>query len=127
ILKSKYFFSHIWLPQKFNKEDQKNLRDKIRLAPTARKAAELGRTSEDLRSDWSESRDSVMLKALRIKFTQHEDLKELLLNTGNAELVENSPKDNYWGNAVKNGVEGENRLGLLLMQVRSELRNDLSK
>nr|CAG8485296.1 12028_t:CDS:2 [Entrophospora candida]CAG8535765.1 5494_t:CDS:2 [Entrophospora candida] len=107
-------------------EDQKNLQDEIRLASTPHEAAKLGRNFEGLRSDWNESRDSVMLKALRFKFTQHEDLKELLLSTGESKLIEDSPSDSYWGIATKNGVKGENKLGLLLMAVRSELQSDLS-
>ncbi|CAH1761453.1 15791_t:CDS:2 [Entrophospora sp. SA101] len=117
---------HYFQAQKFNKEDQKNLQDEIRLASTPHEAAKLGRNFEGLRSDWNESRDSVMLKALRFKFTQHEDLKELLLSTGESKLIEDSPSDSYWGIATRNGVKGENKLGLLLMIVRSELRSDLS-
>ncbi|CAG8778813.1 7980_t:CDS:1, partial [Acaulospora morrowiae] len=65
----------------------------------------------------------VMLTALRAKFTQNEDLKEILLGTGDSQLVEASPTDSYWGNARKSdGTEGKNMLGILLMQVRDELR-----
>ncbi len=69
---------------------------------------------------WHQVKDGVMLDALRAKFSQHPDLKELLLSTGNALLVENAPRDNYWG-AGSDG-RGRNQLGKLLMQVRDELR-----
>jgi ribA/ribD-fused uncharacterized protein len=58
----------------------------------------------------------VMLRGLRAKFSQNEDLKKLLLETGDVVLHEDSPTDMVWG------VKGEDRLGKLLMQVRSELR-----
>jgi predicted NAD-dependent protein-ADP-ribosyltransferase YbiA (DUF1768 family) len=41
------------------------------------------------------------------------------MDTGNEELVENSPYDYYWG-VGRNGT-GKNRLGILLMKLREEL------
>ena len=72
-----------------------------------------------MRSDWEEVKEQVMLKALRAKFSHHQDLREQLLATGNLHLAEASPCDYYWGTG-KSG-KGKNRLGVLLMQVRSEL------
>jgi predicted NAD-dependent protein-ADP-ribosyltransferase YbiA (DUF1768 family) len=64
-----------------------------------------------------------MRKVLSAKFTQHEDLKKLLLSTGNARLVEAVRTDNAvnrtWGEV--NG-KGQNMLGVLLMEVREEIR-----
>jgi hypothetical protein len=63
-----------------------------------------------------------MKRVLQAKFTQHEDLKQLLLSTGKARLVESATVDNavnrLWGEV--NGV-GKNKLGELLMEVRAEL------
>ena len=61
-----------------------------------------------------------MYKALLAKFTQHNDLKKLLLGTGERKLIEHSPYDSYWGDGG-NGT-GMNRLGELLMRLRCELR-----
>jgi ribA/ribD-fused uncharacterized protein len=61
-----------------------------------------------------------MDKALFLKFTQYEDLKQLLLGTGNAHLVEDSPIDAFWG--VGSNGQGENQLGLALMRIREALR-----
>lgn len=70
------------------------------------------------RPDWEKVRDNFMLFGLRMKF-QIPKLKEKLIETGDAELIEgNSWGDTYWG--VCKGV-GQNRLGGLLMQVRGEL------
>lgn len=69
-----------------------------------------------IRPDWNMVRDNVMEKCLLAKFTQNETLKALLLSTKNAEIVENSPRDAYWG-IGKNG-KGTNMLGKLLMKIR---------
>ncbi|KVN85996.1 NADAR family protein [Burkholderia ubonensis] len=77
----------------------------------------------DIRSDWSKIKFDRMRDVLRAKFGQHDDLRELLLSTGNARLVESATVDNpvnrLWGEV--NGV-GKNMLGTLLMEVREELR-----
>ena len=76
----------------------------------------------DINSDWSKIKFDRMKRVLQAKFTQHEDLKQLLLSTGTARLVESATVDNavnrLWGEV--NGV-GKNKLGELLMEVRAEL------
>jgi len=69
--------------------------------------------------------DSWMKEALREKFRQNDELRELLLATEDAYLVEHVPEDRaktekYWGDGF-NG-KGINVLGKMLMQVRDELR-----
>ena len=74
-----------------------------------------------LRSDWENIKDEIMEDIVRAKFTQHTDLQELLLETGTARLVEgNTWNDRYWGVDIHSGI-GKNRLGEILMKVRSEL------
>lgn len=77
----------------------------------------------DIVPGWSRSKFDRMRGVLRAKFTQHEDLRELLLATGDARLVESATVDNevnrLWGEV--NG-EGRNMLGELLMELRAELR-----
>lgn len=71
------------------------------------------------RTNWDRIKDEVMLSWLRQKFADPH-LGELLRTTGDATLVEvNHHGDRYWGTDVF--LEGENRLGELLMQVREEL------
>ncbi len=76
----------------------------------------------DVRSDWSKIKFDRMRAVLKAKFTQHEDLRELLLSTGQARLVETATVDNpvnrLWGEV--NG-KGKNMLGTLLMELRQEL------
>ncbi|KAJ7819811.1 hypothetical protein B0H13DRAFT_2130900, partial [Mycena leptocephala] len=54
------------------------------------------------------------------KFTQHEDLKQELLGTGDAELVEDSAEDAFWG-IGRNG-QGRNELGKALAKLRNQLQ-----
>ena len=78
----------------------------------------LGRSVE-LRSDWEEVKLDIMKNVRSAKFTQNEDLKKKLIDTGNATLIEgNWWGDQYWGVC---GDIGENRLGKLLMELRKEL------
>lgn len=78
----------------------------------------------DVAPGWSTTKFDRMKNVVRAKFMQHEDLRELLLSTGNARLVESATVDNEvnrtWGEV--NGV-GRNMLGKLLMEVRDELRS----
>lgn len=79
----------------------------------------------DVAPGWSKTKFDRMRAVLRAKFTQHEDLKEALLGTGNVRLVESATVDNtvnrLWGEV--NGV-GKNTLGIMLMELRTELRKE---
>ena len=93
---------------------------KIRKARTPMQAAQLGRTRKvQLRKDWEKVKDSIMYEAVKAKFTQHKELKELLLSTADSKLIEHTVNDNYWGDGG-NG-KGQNKLGQILMKVRKEL------
>ncbi len=94
--------------------------DAIRLVPSPMVAARMGRSRKyPLRPDWEDVKEQVMLDALRAKFTQHGRLKRLLLGTGTALLVEHTAKDVFWADGGDGS--GRNRLGHLLMQLRTEL------
>ena len=94
----------------------------IRKQPNARRAFDMSRNpkvSRWRRGDWDQVKDDIMLKCLRAKFTQHRDLREMLLDTGERNLIEHTPNDSYWGDGGDGS--GQNKLGKLLMQVRKEL------
>jgi ribA/ribD-fused uncharacterized protein len=92
----------------------------VRLCKTPSLAANMGRSRKlPLRRDWESVKDQIMLEVVRAKFTQHEDLKAILLGTGAAKLVEHTENDSYWGDGGDGS--GKNRLGQILMQVRAEL------
>jgi len=79
----------------------------------------------DIVPNWSEIKYDRMGAVLRAKFTQHEDLRELLLQTGEARLVEAGRVPNTvnrtWGEV---GGKGLNILGQLLMELRTQLRTE---
>lgn len=97
--------------------------EEVRLTPTPMQAAKMGRErSRPLRSDWENVKEDIMLAALKAKFTQYPDLQEVLLETGDAFLIEHTANDSYWGNGGDDS--GKNRLGHLLMQLREELQEN---
>ena len=99
--------------------------EKIACARTPNEAKYLGRHVA-LREDWEEVKEQVMYKALVEKFSIP-DLRRLLLATGDEELVEgNVWHDNTWGNCTCErcrNIEGQNKLGKLLMKIREEIKN----
>jgi ribA/ribD-fused uncharacterized protein len=108
---------HYYQAMKF--EAYPEVMEKIRLMDAPGQAAKMGRSRKlPLRTDWEKIKEAVMMDALRAKFTQHPDLKELLLSTGDAILVEHTKRDFYWGDGLGGG---KNRLGHLLMVLRREL------
>lgn len=89
------------------------------LSPSSAKA--LGRRVQ-LRSDWEEVKDYIMEAVCYAKFTQNDDLKQKLIATGDAKLVEgNTWNDIYWGMCKG---KGQNKLGEILMKLREEFQNE---
>ena len=85
-------------------------------------AARMGRSRKrPLRKEWESAKDSIMHEAVLAKFSQHADLGEILLGTGDAKIVEHTANDAYWGDGGDGS--GRNKLGQILMQVREELRS----
>ena len=95
--------------------------DKVREARSPKQAAELGRGRDfPLRKDWEKVKDDVMRQAVLKKFQTHEDIRELLLSTGDEELVEKTTGDYYWGCGTDG--TGKNMLGKILMEIRTQLK-----
>jgi ribA/ribD-fused uncharacterized protein len=96
--------------------------EQIRQAPTASLAAKMGRRrSYPLRSDWEQVKDLVMFQGVLRKFETHDDIRSILLGTGEELLIENAPKDYYWGCGADG--RGQNKLGKVLMSIRSLFRD----
>jgi len=77
------------------------------------------RNGELPRPDWHEAKLEIMRRADMAKFTQHPELAARLLQTRNAELIEDSPFEPFWG-IGPDGL-GLNWAGRVLMEVRSAL------
>jgi ribA/ribD-fused uncharacterized protein len=100
--------------------------DLILACGTPAAAKQAGRATE-LRPDWEQIKQDVMLCALRGKFAL-EPYRSLLLLTRGRPLAEDSPSDFIWGCRDPNGgFTGRNLLGLALTKVRSELVDDVRR
>jgi N-glycosidase YbiA len=73
----------------------------------------------EVSQEFSSKKVEIMEEILRAKLAQHEKVQNILLKTGNKEIVENSPDDGFWG-AGPDG-KGQNMLGKLWMKLRAEL------
>jgi hypothetical protein len=100
----------------------------IREAKHPGEAKKIGRKVV-LRENWDALKVPAMTEFVWQKFKQNDDLREQLLNTENAKLVEgNHWHDNFWGDCYCNNclkIEGKNILGLILMKVREEMAKPL--
>ncbi len=70
-------------------------------------------------------RVKAMEELLRAKAEQHEDVRRKLKETGNRQIVENSPTDNFWGIGPKRN--GKNTVGKIWMKVRKEYFKKINK
>ena len=109
---------HYFQAQKFAGTEHE---EAVRRASSPKRAAALGRDrSRPLRRDWEQVKDDVMRRAVQRKFETHPDLQAILLATGDEMIVENAPRDYYWGCGADG--TGKNRLGEILVEVRETLR-----
>lgn len=108
---------HLYQSLKFSDLNSAKL---VRETKTAKEAAQLGRTLPGMISNWDDIKIDVMEKVLWEKVDQHEILQKWLLETGEAEIIEESKRDSFWGNGPDG--KGRNELGKLWMKIREELR-----
>lgn len=97
------------------------LMERVRAAETPMAAAILGRDPNiPKRPDWDTYKDIAMEVAVRAKFSQNQYLQLLLLSTNEAVIHEHTKSDCYWGDCGDG--TGKDKLGILLMKLRSELK-----
>ena len=99
--------------------------EEIRIALTPEDAIELSRhLKQHINPSFKKKRNKIMLRGLYEKFIQNEELQYELLSTGNSPLVFQD-KNSYWGNGKdKEGNEGKNFLGRILVDCRDKIRNE---
>ena len=109
---------HYYQAQKFN---CLALQEEVRVAASPMLAKETANklAPQHLQENWHEIKERVMWQALTAKYSQHPELKELLLSTKERQIAEHTSNDKYWGDAGDG--TGLNRLGKLLMRLRHEL------
>jgi len=94
-------------------------------ASEAGKAKRLGRKVR-LRNDWDMIKLSSMRRLLEQKFKNYNNLRKMLLDTGDHILIEgNYWHDNYWGDCKCDKckhIKGQNHLGKLLMEIREKVK-----
>lgn len=99
------------------------IEENVRQCKRPNDAAAMGRDRKNsLRKDWDSIRDNVMREVVYTKFVQHDDLKKILLSTGDEKLIEHTGNDNYWADGG-NG-SGKNMLGIILMETRERIRKE---
>ena len=83
---------------------------------------------------WEKTCWTIVKRGVKAKFSQNEDIRKMLLSTGNTLLAECSPYDRKWGigidisdpdRLVVAKWKGKNLLGRILMEVREELRQEI--
>ena len=94
--------------------------EEIKKSHSAHEAQKISFANKDkVRSDWQEVKLTIMEELLRKKLQQNPYVKQKLLQTKDYIIVEDSPKDNFWGWGKDR--TGENHLGKLWMKLRDEL------
>lgn len=116
--------------QKVRMFNQYALADSIMKTDDPKEQKHLGRTKfpEFNAAVWDSNCYTIVKRGIRAKFQQNPVIKDILLNTGDAVLVEASPLDRIWGVGIgaKKAVDvttwqGKNLLGRALMEVREDL------
>ena len=94
---------------------------KIKNSHSAHEAQKIAYQNLDKqRKDWEKVELEIMEELLRLKVEQNPYVLKKLLETKDYYIVEDSPKDAYWGWGENR--DGLNNLGKLLMKIRNEKR-----
>ena len=84
---------------------------------------------------WDDISRIIVRRGIKAKFSQNPEIQKTLLSTGNALLAECSPYDKIWGIGIGptdpmrfhvSAWNGENKLGITLMEVRDYIRRAIS-
>lgn len=112
-----------------------NVAERIMGAKSPADCKALGR-SRDIPFDnkvWDRNKERIFKEILRDKFKQN-NLRKLMLETGEREFAEASPYDKIWGIGLrenhpdainKNKWRGQNLLGKILTEIRDEIKEEM--
>ena len=110
--------------------------NKIMIEPAPKEQKALGRSITPFDADkWMEVCFDIVKRGNIAKFTQNPELLKVLLDTEHIEIVEASPYDKIWGIGLgewdplihdKSNWNGLNLLGKVIMEVREQLRKDVT-
>ena len=102
-----------------------HVRETVRGLEHAWQAKRYGKHRIKIRSDWNDVKIGIMRDLVRQKFTRWVGPKRILMSTTGIYLREgNTYGDKFWGAVWENNQwVGENHLGKILMEIRSELEN----
>ena len=110
--------------------------DKVLATDDTQEQQKIGRDSKGyIKEVWEGRRQIVAVRGLLAKFSQNEDLRKKLLDTGDAYLVECAYSDTAWACGIKldddkrhdvKNWRGQNILGFALMEVRSLLKQGVT-
>jgi ribA/ribD-fused uncharacterized protein len=106
--------------------------DKIMNSKSQQDAKMLGREVKKFNDhDWNKNKKEIVKKGIELKFKQNFTISQQLISTGSKILVEAAGKDRIWGigytstNAMENISKwGQNLLGVILVEVREDLKNN---
>jgi ribA/ribD-fused uncharacterized protein len=117
-------FPHAEAAYQYGKPKDKETAEWLILAPKPHLCATTAHAllSYDIRKDWDTIKVDRMKRVLHAKFFDNLGIRVDLLNTGDAILIEESKTDAFWGIGKKGN--GKNMLGILLMELREEIRKD---
>ena len=109
--------------------------NKIVKSKTPKAAKALGvKVKNFITEVWDDKRDEIMSRAIHAKFTQHPELRKELLDTGDKVIGEANPRDTYWGIGTSTDSDkakspskwrGKNRLGQILMELRTRYKQEM--
>ena len=109
---------HAFHAQKFG---EGSVKERITRAGSPLVAWELGRKYKpERRADWDDVKVGVLTELVRAKATQHDEVANALILTGEEEIVELNPDDSFWGTGPDGN--GDNHMGKILMRIREELK-----
>lgn len=114
---------HAYMAAKF---DDLCITDAIRCARSGYEAKKLAQThAEHIVADWGEKKLAIMEEIVHAKLSQHPYIQKKLLETGDREIIEDSPTDSFWGRGPD--WKGENHLGKIWMKLREEMRSRMKR